>query len=169
MRACTRTSSRCSPAGCDFFPPHRPPRTPRASASGCAPPTSPSTCAAGAPFLAIQLPTLDILKSLAAERGVKVDTTFLLCGGAFAGGLAQTVVYPLDLLRRRLQVGGQAAEGVVSDSTWLSIRSIVRREGLRGLFAGIGPTYLKVMPATATGMTTAASIVGYYQSQQERR
>lgn len=128
-----------------------------------------ATCAAVAPFLAIQLPTLDILKSLAAERGVKVDTTFLLCGGAFAGGLAQTVVYPLDLLRRRLQVGGQAAEGVVSDSTWLSIRSIVRREGLRGLFAGIGPTYLKVMPATATGMTTAASIVGYYQSQQERR
>ncbi len=73
----------------------------------------------------------------------------LLCGGATAGALAQTMVYPLDLLRRRMQVASLTnAEGsktIVADSTWLALQRIVREGGgPRSLFAGIVPTYLKV-------------------------
>ena len=73
----------------------------------------------------------------------------LLCGGATAGALAQTVVYPLDLLRRRMQVAGltnvEGSKNIVADSTWLALKRIVKDGGgPRSLFAGIVPTYLKV-------------------------
>mmetsp|Transcript_8618 Transcript_8618/g.24972 ORF Transcript_8618/g.24972 Transcript_8618/m.24972 type:complete len:285 (+) Transcript_8618:832-1686(+) len=128
-----------------------------------------ATCQAVAPFLAVQLPTLDILKALANDRGIPVDTTFLLCGGAFAGALAQTVVYPLDVLRRRLQVGGAASANIVADSTWLALRGIVEREGFRSLFAGIVPTYVKVMPATGIGMTTCNLMVMKYDEMRQQK
>ena len=90
-----------------------------------------------------------------------------------AGALAQTVVYPLDLLRRRMQVTGMAGEAnrsVVADSTWMGLRRIVKDGGgPRSLFSGIGATYLKVMPATAIGMTVTNKIVmGYKESQQQK-
>ena len=46
---------------------------------------------------------------------------------------------------------GEASRSVVADSTWLALRRVVKDGGGRGLFAGIVPTYLKVMPATAIG------------------
>ena len=102
---------------------------------------------------------LSILPKTSNDRAdrrwdVPITTGLLLCGGATAGGLAQTVVYPLDLLRRRMQVAGmegEASRSVVADSTWLALRRVVKDGGGRGLFAGIVPTYMKVMPATAIG------------------
>lgn len=135
------------------------------------------TCMATAPFLAIQLPTLDVIKMGARAANIPISNgkrfllscTFsasgpfltcvrahansglLLCGGATAGALAQTVVYPLDLLRRRMQVASTTScsatfsKNVVADSTWLALQQIVRDGGgPRALFAGIVPTYLKV-------------------------
>ena len=46
---------------------------------------------------------------------------------------------------------GEASRSVVADSTWLALRRVVKDGGGRGLFAGIVPTYMKVMPATAIG------------------
>eukprot|EP01047_Picozoa_sp_COSAG01_P028657 COSAG01_NODE_1934_length_8866_cov_17.762633_2_plen_116_part_00 len=97
---------------------------------------------------------------------VPLTPTVLLCGGATAGALAQTVVYPLDLLRRQQQVAGMSAaarSNVVADSTCLALQRIVHDGGYRSLFSGILPTYLKVMPATAIGMTVTSSIVMAYR------
>ena len=48
-----------------------------------------------------------------------------------------------QVLRRRLQAEG----GAVGDVGWVAaLRSIVRREGVGSLFAGIVPTYLKAVP-----------------------
>ena len=95
----------------------------------------------------------------------------MLVGGA-AGIVAQTLVYPLDVLRRRLQVqgaqgaqGAQAAQAVVGDSAWTALQQVVRREGVRSLFAGIVPTYAKVLPAVAIAMTTTKACIGLANAQ----
>lgn len=68
-----------------------------------------------------------------------------LITGAFAGFVSQTVSYPLEVIRRRMQVGG-----VVGDGHTLSIAevagSIYKQKGLRGFYVGLGIGYAKVIP-----------------------
>jgi len=73
-----------------------------------------------------------------------------LISGATAGSFAQTVTYPLDVVRRREQARPSSGNrGVVR-----KMAAIVRSEGVRGLYRGIGLTYLKAAPAIAISFTT---------------
>lgn len=69
--------------------------------------------------------------------------------GGFAGFVSQTVSYPLEVIRRRMQVGG-----VVGDGHRLSIGETARRifleRGWRGFFVGLTIGYVKVVPMVAT-------------------
>ncbi|KAK3203980.1 hypothetical protein GRF29_106g1207546 [Pseudopithomyces chartarum] len=72
-----------------------------------------------------------------------------LSTGGFAGFFSQTVSYPLEVIRRRMQVGG-----VVGDGHRLSIAEVTRRifmeKGWRGFFVGLTIGYVKVIPMSAT-------------------
>ncbi|KAG8462219.1 hypothetical protein KFE25_012039 [Diacronema lutheri] len=73
-----------------------------------------------------------------------------LMAGAVAGAAGQTVAYPLDTVRRQLQVQDVKVKypdvpkyrGLVD-----CFFGIVRRDGMRGLYRGIWPNYLKVAPS----------------------
>lgn len=69
--------------------------------------------------------------------------TSLACG-ACAGVTASTIIFPLDLVRRRQQI----TKGK-SDSGLEVIRGVLRKEGFRGLYQGLGPELLKVVPGVA--------------------
>lgn len=68
----------------------------------------------------------------------------LICGG-LAGGIAQTVTYPLDVLRRRLQSSGLL--GFNYTGLGDALRRIYREEGWRSFYRGLLPNYLKMVPA----------------------
>ncbi|RKP23852.1 mitochondrial carrier domain-containing protein [Syncephalis pseudoplumigaleata] len=75
----------------------------------------------------------------------------LLCGG-LSGATAQTVSYPLEVIRRRLQVFGVQHPG--SRPSALSVaRDIWATRGLRGFFVGLSIGYIKVMPMAAVAFT----------------
>jgi Mitochondrial carrier protein len=78
----------------------------------------------------------------------------LLCGGA-AGLIAQTLTYPLDVVRRRMQVSCvRTPAAVLAPRTMLGhVRDIVASHGWPGLFRGLSLNYLKVVPSTAVGFT----------------
>lgn len=58
------------------------------------------------------------------------------------------VTFPLDLLRRRMQLEGAAGRArVYKSGLFGTFGHIVRREGLRGLYRGILPEYFKVVPS----------------------
>ncbi len=62
-----------------------------------------------------------------------------------ASACLQTVTYPLDLVRRRMQVQALAAAGAPAlGGTWAALRDIARSAGWRGLFSGLSINYMKV-------------------------
>lgn len=71
----------------------------------------------------------------------------LVAGGA-AGMLSQTLAYPFEVIRRRMQVGGAVDHGgFLLFST--TVRLIFAEGGVRGFFVGLTIGYLKVIPMLA--------------------
>ena len=69
--------------------------------------------------------------------------------GAAAGAAAQTVVFPIEMIQRRLQAQGMAGSPVLYKNMVDAAVKIVRKEGLRALYAGLVPNYGKLIPAAA--------------------
>mmetsp|Transcript_12699 Transcript_12699/g.27519 ORF Transcript_12699/g.27519 Transcript_12699/m.27519 type:complete len:330 (+) Transcript_12699:393-1382(+) len=84
--------------------------------------------------------------------------------GAVAGTFGQTVAYPFDVARRRLQVSGwtgarslhAAAHGdaVVYRGMMDCFVKTVQEEGFLALFKGLAPNYVKVVPSIAIAFVT---------------
>jgi solute carrier family 25 phosphate transporter 23/24/25/41 len=72
----------------------------------------------------------------------------LLCGG-FAGLSAITITHPTDLVRRRMQLQGFDASVPVYRNPMHCIEKIVAKEGVRGLYRGLIPAYIRLFPTTA--------------------
>ncbi|KAF8909883.1 mitochondrial carrier domain-containing protein [Mucidula mucida] len=68
--------------------------------------------------------------------------------GAVSGAAAQTVSYPFEVIRRRMQVGG-----ITRPDRWIgwkeTVTSIYRAGGLGGFYVGLSIGYLKIVPMTA--------------------
>ena len=101
-----------------------------------------------------------------------VPTSVKLVFGASAGLIGQTITYPLDVVRRRMQVqdlvreasGSRSSAGGAGSSapaegaalpyiknTWHGLRLIAKLGVRKGLYAGLSINYLKVIPSTAIG------------------
>lgn len=80
--------------------------------------------------------------------------------GILAGLVAKTGVFPLDLIRKRLQVQGPTRQRYVHRNIPIykgvmrSLKDVVRMEGKKGLYKGLGVSLLKAAPASAMTMWT---------------
>lgn len=63
--------------------------------------------------------------------------------------VAQGVTYPLDTIRRRLEVSGSGLARQSYTSMWECFTSTVRREGLRALYGGCLANTVKIVPSAA--------------------
>lgn len=80
--------------------------------------------------------------------------------GVVASVLAKTGVFPLDLVRKRLQVQGPTRTRYVHRNipeytgVIQSMAAIVRTQGVRGLYRGLTVSLIKAAPASAVTMWT---------------
>lgn len=72
-------------------------------------------------------------------------TNKMICG-AIAGAIGQTVTYPIDVLRRRVQTYGFAdgVEPLKSNTMIGALSHIIKYEGVKALFKGLSINYMKV-------------------------
>jgi solute carrier family 25 phosphate transporter 23/24/25/41 len=113
-----------------------------------------------APSLAINYAAYETLRSMWLESSDRHSPTVpmsLACGSA-AGLVSSTATFPLDLVRRRLQLGRAApatGRAAPAPATYAAVvRQVVAAGGLRGFYAGIIPEYMKVIPGVAIAFAT---------------
>ncbi|KAF9439148.1 hypothetical protein BGZ76_010741 [Entomortierella beljakovae] len=75
----------------------------------------------------------------------------LACGGV-AGAVAQTSSYPLEVVRRKMQVAG-ALNPKAFVGIWSTAKDMYFTKGMRGFFVGLSIGYLKVTPMVAISFT----------------
>lgn len=111
------------------------------------------------PYAAIDLTTFEYLKRALLTRQARIKqcheddvplNNFATGAiGALSGGLSASVVYPLNVLRTRMQAQGT----VLHPTTYTSIGDVARKtfqaEGPRGFYKGLTPNLLKVAPAVS--------------------
>ena len=69
--------------------------------------------------------------------------------GGFAGLVSQTASYPLEVIRRRMQVGGAVGDGHRLGMAETSA-NIWKEAGFKGFWVGLTIGYVKVVPMVAT-------------------
>ncbi|KAL1303431.1 hypothetical protein AAFC00_006820 [Neodothiora populina] len=111
------------------------------------------------PYAAIDLGTFEYLKRTLTRYyakkygGHEEDSapggfTTALIGG-MSGAFGASTVYPLNLLRTRLQSQGTASHPRTYTGIVDVTRQTIKGEGVRGLFKGLTPNLLKVVPAVS--------------------
>ncbi|KAJ3474733.1 hypothetical protein NLG97_g9716 [Lecanicillium saksenae] len=109
------------------------------------------------PYSAIDMSTFELLKKtyrsrIASQLGCHeddVDIGNIATGiiGATSGAFGATVVYPLNVIRTRLQTQGTAMHSATYTGIWDVTQKTIQKEGVRGLYKGLTPNLLKVAPA----------------------
>ncbi len=89
------------------------------------------------------------------------------------------ISYPIDVIRRRIQADcvpvnnkmettilhTTKAKQIVANRTWFALQNVVAKEGVKSIFAGLTPTYLKVVPSVAISVTVRDILLGRLNPQ----
>ncbi|XP_051113699.1 uncharacterized protein LOC127239542 [Andrographis paniculata] len=108
------------------------------------------------PSIAISFTVYESLRSYWHSRRPDDSTVLVsLACGSLSGIASSTATFPLDLVRRRMQLEGAAGRANVYDmGLFGTFKHIIRAEGFRGLYRGIMPEYYKVVPGVGIAFMT---------------
>ena len=93
--------------------------------------------------------------------------------GIIASVMSKTAIFPLDLVRKRIQIQGPTrGRYVYGDMTEYksalgALRTIVRTEGFRGLFKGLPISLIKAAPASAVTVWTYERTLNFLMSMDK--
>mmetsp|Transcript_15731 Transcript_15731/g.44017 ORF Transcript_15731/g.44017 Transcript_15731/m.44017 type:complete len:320 (-) Transcript_15731:209-1168(-) len=105
------------------------------------------------PYLAISFAAYDELKeSLPDSKEFKASIWHPLAKisiGALATVLAQTVTFPIDSVRRRMQMSGSVQTHTQYENFWRCASSMLQREGVSSFYRGVVVNAVKTAPGAA--------------------
>jgi len=119
-----------------------------------------------APSLAINFAAYDILRRQVTQTAPNAPPAVLaLVAGSAAGAVSAVSCFPLDLVRRRMQmadspnsVGGQRGRSGPLGRMLDVAAEVVRRDGMRGFYRGIVPELAKVVPGVGIAFSVYEAI-----------
>jgi hypothetical protein len=82
------------------------------------------------------------------------------CAGA--GIIAQVVTYPLDTVRRRLEVNGSPLASRTYSGAWNCAVTIAQKEGIASLYRGCLINCLKIAPSATLQVIPCCSAKGFW-------
>ncbi|KAI2469415.1 mitochondrial carrier protein LEU5 [Annulohypoxylon bovei var. microspora] len=100
-----------------------------------------------------QYTTLPKPANAPADKPAPLRAWAELTAGGVSGAVSQTVAYPLEVIRRRMQVSGAVGDGHrlrIGETASL----VFRERGLSGFYVGLSIGYIKVVPLAAVSFYT---------------
>ncbi|KAK8655184.1 hypothetical protein V6N13_107774 [Hibiscus sabdariffa] len=82
-------------------------------------------------------------KVLKEEKIGNIETLLI---GSLAGAISSSATFPLKVARKQMQVGALNGRQVYNNVLH-ALASILEQEGIQGLYKGLGPSCLKLVPA----------------------
>uniref|UniRef100_A0A0A9YNN6 Mitochondrial substrate carrier family protein P n=1 Tax=Lygus hesperus TaxID=30085 RepID=A0A0A9YNN6_LYGHE len=120
------------------------------------------------PYSGIQLGVYDLCRTilLTHSQTQTVTPTQIFVIGSVAGVAAQTVSFPIETVRRRLQVVGfqdvATIDPVAANKNHNTVLRVIRdlwnQSGIFGFYRGLLPNYIKIIPAAGISFLTYESI-----------
>ncbi|KAJ3523236.1 hypothetical protein NM688_g8761 [Phlebia brevispora] len=103
------------------------------------------------PYSAIDMSTFEALKLAYLRSTGKEEpgVLALLVCGSISGSVGATSVYPLNLVRTRLQASGSSGHPQKYTGIMDVVHQTYARDGWRGFYRGLLPTLAKVVPAVS--------------------
>ncbi|CAN6237489.1 unnamed protein product [Urochloa humidicola] len=103
------------------------------------------------PYAACNFYAYETLKRLyrratGRRPGADVGAAATLLIGSAAGAIASTATFPLEVARKQMQVGAVGGRQVYRHVLH-AMYCILKKEGAAGLYRGLGPSCIKLMPA----------------------
>jgi solute carrier family 25 aspartate/glutamate transporter 12/13 len=100
-----------------------------------------------APEKAIKLTMNDLMRGLLTQKDGSISLAAECISGGFAGGSQVIFTNPLEIVKIRLQVQGEAAQ--VAGTPRVGAVAIVRELGIKGLYKGAAACLLRDIPFSA--------------------
>ncbi|KAI0489504.1 mitochondrial carrier domain-containing protein [Xylaria cf. heliscus] len=88
-----------------------------------------------------------------ADKSAPLRAWAELTAGGISGAVSQTVSYPLEVIRRRMQVAGAVGDGHrlrIAETAGI----IFKERGFAGFFVGLSIGYIKIIPLAAVSFYT---------------
>jgi len=109
-----------------------------------------ATLMSGGPYVGLQMSFYELFKRIYPKGEDGKPTLFWkLAGGASAGMAAQSITYPLDTIRRRMQADGIAGAAKKYNSNFHCLQTILKQEGLLAFYRGLSATIVRCIPGAA--------------------
>lgn len=100
------------------------------------------------PYAAMNYCSYDTLRKTYRKLTKKehIGNLETLLMGSIAGAVASTASFPLEVARKQMQVGNIGGRQVYNN-VFHALSSIVKEQGPGGLYRGLGPSCIKIIPA----------------------
>uniref|UniRef100_A0A0E0ABK1 Uncharacterized protein n=1 Tax=Oryza glumipatula TaxID=40148 RepID=A0A0E0ABK1_9ORYZ len=100
------------------------------------------------PYAATNYYAYDTLKKLYRKtfKQEEISNIATLLIGSAAGAISSTTTFPLEVARKQMQVGAVGGRQVYKN-VFHALYCIMENEGIGGLYKGLGPSCIKLMPA----------------------
>ncbi|KAJ1259791.1 hypothetical protein BS78_10G183200 [Paspalum vaginatum] len=100
------------------------------------------------PYAATNYYAYDTLKKLYRKtfKQEEISNIATLLIGSAAGAISSTATFPLEVARKQMQVGAVGGRQIYKN-VFHALYCIMEKEGIGGLYKGLGPSCIKLMPA----------------------
>ncbi|KIE01782.1 Mitochondrial carrier domain protein, partial [Metarhizium majus ARSEF 297] len=120
------------------------------------------------PMYDVDESAVPVTKRASIFHGI-LESTYNFALGSVAGAFGAFMVYPIDLVKTRLQNqrGAQPGQRLYKNSIDC-FQKVFRNEGIRGLYSGVLPQLVGVAPEKAIKLTVNDLVRGHFTDKQGR-